>query len=402
MWPSTSSWSSLRESFRCLQLMEAAKKLPIPTTMDLLPSSSPKGSQSSAQHVGDGPDVERSRLVDVDEQQHQSNEGRFDHLRSLYSQHLMSAASAAAYGVVGLLMGFVNKAVLMQWPYPNSFLTLQMVASILVVYAMKAWGLANMQPFQLQAAKELLPVVFFYNTNVAFALAAVKSLSIPVYHVLKRLTPVMVLVAKFVLGGALPSKEITLSVMTVVSGCIMAGIGDLSFEWSGYSAAFISCALQSTYLLLVERSGSEKGFNSMELLLYNGLLSLPVLIGIIFATGEVWNSAERIILESKTSLMFLPLLAASLMMGSLLNYCLFLCTLCNSALTTTIVGTLRSVLGTVMGFFVFGGVKVTVFILLGVTFNTVGGVWYTAIKFKEKHMKERNVITEQHNGSKAG
>ncbi len=39
----------------------------------------------------------------------------------------------------------------------------------------------------------------------------------------------------------------------------MAGIGDLSFEWSGYSAAFISCALQSTYLLLVERSGSEKG-----------------------------------------------------------------------------------------------------------------------------------------------
>ncbi|KAH8941704.1 hypothetical protein BDL97_14G058900 [Sphagnum fallax] len=314
----------------------------------------------------------------------------------------MSAASAAAYGVVGLLMGFVNKAVLMQWPYPNSFLTLQMVASILVVYAMKTWGLANVQPFQLRAAKELLPVVFFYNTNVAFALAAVKSLSIPVYHVLKRLTPVMVLVAKFILGGALPSKEITLSVMTIVSGCIMAGIGDLSFEWSGYSAAFISCALQSTYLLLVERSGSEKGFNSMELLLYNGLLSLPVLIGIIFATGEVWNSAERIILESKTSLIFLPLLAASLMMGSLLNYCLFLCTLCNSALTTTIVGTLRSVLGTVMGFFVFGGVKVTVFILLGITFNTVGGVWYTAIKFKEKHMKERTVITEQHNGSKAG
>jgi hypothetical protein len=259
MWPSTSSWSSLRESFRCLQLMEAAKKLPIPITMDLLPSSSPKGSQSSAQHVGDGPDVERRRLVDVDEQQHQSNEGRFDHLKSLYSQHLMSAASAAAYGVVGLLMGFVNKAVLMQWPYPNSFLTLQMVASILVVYAMKACGLANVQPFQLRAAKELLPVVFFYNTNVAFALAAVKSLSIPVYHVLKRLTPVMVLVAKFILGGALPSKEITLSVMTVVSGCIMAGIGDLSFEWSGYSAAFISCALQSTYLLLVERSGSEKG-----------------------------------------------------------------------------------------------------------------------------------------------
>lgn len=39
----------------------------------------------------------------------------------------------------------------------------------------------------------------------------------------------------------------------------MAGLGDLSFDWRGYSAALTSCALQSTYLLLVERSGSEKG-----------------------------------------------------------------------------------------------------------------------------------------------
>lgn len=43
----------------------------------------------------------------------------------------------------------------------------------------------------------------------------------------------------------------------------------------------------------------------------------------------------------------------------------------------------------VMGFFVFGGVKGTVFIFLGVTFNTLGGVWYTVIKNNEKQAKER-------------
>lgn len=110
------------------------------------------------------------------------------------------------------------QAVLIQWPYPNSFLTLQMVASIVVVYSMSAWGLATVQPLHMKAAKALLPVVFFYNTNVAFALAAVKSLSIPVYHVLKRLTPVMVLLGKYLMGGDTPSREITLSVLTVVSG----------------------------------------------------------------------------------------------------------------------------------------------------------------------------------------
>lgn len=85
----------------------------------------------------------------------------------------------------------------------------------------------------------------------------------------------------------------------------------------------------------------------MELLLYNGILSLPVLLVIISVTGEVWDSAQSLTRQSQESLAFLPLLVASLLMGSLLNYCLFLCTLCNSALTTTIVGTLRSVLGTV-------------------------------------------------------
>lgn len=39
----------------------------------------------------------------------------------------------------------------------------------------------------------------------------------------------------------------------------MAGFGDLSFDLSGYSAALISCALQTSYLLLVERTGTEKG-----------------------------------------------------------------------------------------------------------------------------------------------
>lgn len=93
-----------------------------------------------------------------------------------------------------------------------------MGVSIIIVYVMKAWGLTTVKPLQVNSAKSLLPVVFFYNTNVAFALAAVRALSIPVYHVLKRLTPVMVLVGKFLIGGNPPSKEITLSVLTVVSG----------------------------------------------------------------------------------------------------------------------------------------------------------------------------------------
>lgn len=124
--------------------------------------------------------------------------------------------------LIEMLCLLLVQAVLMQWPYPNSFLALQMVASIVVVYTMKVWGLATVQPLHMKAARALLPVVFFYNTNVGFALAAVRALSIPVYHVLKRLTPVMVLVGQFLMGGVAPSRQIILSVITVVSGTHVA------------------------------------------------------------------------------------------------------------------------------------------------------------------------------------
>lgn len=51
---------------------------------------------------------ERKRLLEVEAKVGPLHENA-DHIRSLYSQRIMSAASAMAYGLTGLLMGFVNK-----------------------------------------------------------------------------------------------------------------------------------------------------------------------------------------------------------------------------------------------------------------------------------------------------
>jgi hypothetical protein len=63
---------------------------------------------------------------------------------------------------------------------------------------------------------------------------------------------------------------------------------------------------------------------------------------------------------------------------------MFLCTMHNSALTTTIVGVLRGVVTIVLGFFL-DTVKFHILNVLGLTLNTVGGVWYTWLKYLEKY-----------------
>lgn len=84
-------------------------------------------------------------------------------------------------------------------------------------------------------------------------------------------------------------------------------------------------------------------------MVYNAVLSLPVLMLLTVATGEAFHSIPALLELSldPSSSAFFWLFVISLCAGVLLNYSLFLCTLCNTALTTTIVGSLRSVLGTV-------------------------------------------------------
>ncbi|CAI5497926.1 unnamed protein product [Closterium sp. Naga37s-1] len=89
-------------------------------------------------------------------------------------------------------------------------------------------------------------------------------LFIPVYHVLKRLTPVMVLCAKYLIGDGSPPLEVCMSVLAVVSGCFLAGAGDLSFDARGYLWAitigfFVLGGVKATPLIVAGSSVNTVG-----------------------------------------------------------------------------------------------------------------------------------------------
>lgn len=71
------------------------------------------------------------------------------------------------------------------------------------------------------------------------------------YSTLKRLTPIIVLLFNVAVTRTWPAAGLTASVLCVVAGCIVAAIGDLTFDAMGYLFALVSCCLQAIYLLLV-------------------------------------------------------------------------------------------------------------------------------------------------------
>ncbi|KAL4320057.1 hypothetical protein GQ457_18G003330 [Hibiscus cannabinus] len=305
----------------------------------------------------------------------------------------LSLSAALSYGIASMAMVFINKAILMQYSHSMTLLTFQQLATALLIHFGRKTGYTKAKAVDITTAKRLLPVSLFYNANVAFALASLKGVNIPMYIAIKRLTPLAVLVAGFVSGKGKPTTQVILSVILTAVGVIVAAIGDFSFDLPGYTMALISVFFQTMYLVLVEKSGAEEGLSSIEIMFYNSFLSLPFLLFLIIATGEFPNSLALLLAKSN-SFSFLFILVLSLVMGIALNYTMFLCTIVNSALTTTIVGVLKGVGSTTLGFVLLGGVQVHGLNVTGLVINTAGGVWYSYAKYRQKKTKPVKVLSD--------
>ncbi|KAG8381970.1 hypothetical protein BUALT_Bualt05G0027900 [Buddleja alternifolia] len=300
----------------------------------------------------------------------------------------LSLFAALSYGGASMAMVFINKAVLMQYAHSMTLLTLQQLMTTLLIRFGRVMGYTKARGLNILTAKKLIFVSLFYNANVAFALASLKGVNIPMYIAIKRLTPLAVLIAGFFSGKGRPTTQVILSVLLTAAGVLIAALGDFSFDLFGYSMAFTSVFFQTMYLVLVEKSGAEDGLSSVEIMYYNSFLSLPFLLFLIVATGEFPASMSMLFAKS-ISQSFLMVLLLSLVMGIVLNYTMFLCTIVNSALTTTIVGVLKGVGSTTLGFFLLGGVQVHGLNVMGLVINTMGGVWYSFAKYQQKKKKSK-------------
>ncbi|GAB2215816.1 hypothetical protein Droror1_Dr00020219 [Drosera rotundifolia] len=310
-------------------------------------------------------------------------EGRAD----IDTSPFLSLFAALSYGGASMAMVFINKAIIMQYAYSMTLLTVQQLATTALIHMGRVVGYSKARPVNMETAKKLLWVSLFYNANVAFALASLKGVNIPMYIAIKRLTPLAVLVAGHFSGKKRPSRQVSLSVLLIATGVLIAALGDFSFDLFGYGMALTSVFFQTMYLVLVEKSGAEDGLSSVEIMFYNSFLSIPFLVLLILVTGEFPNSLSLLLAKS-TSFSFLMIFVVSMVMGIVLNFTMFLCTVVNSALTTTIVGVLKGVGSTTLGFFVLGGVEVHALNVTGLAINTAGGVWYSYAKYQEKKSKQ--------------
>ena len=295
---------------------------------------------------------------------------------------ITSLAVCTFYILVSSSMVFTNKALSFTYEFrtTNILLFIQMLFTIVFLRFLRdILGLISFDDFHINTAKQVAPVSIFYSLNAAFALIALRELSVPSYTLIKRLAPCFCIILEFFLLHKRPAKMVVFSLSIMTVGTILAAKADMRSTTAAWMLGFGSCIFQATYLTYVKRSGRDTGMSSTGILYYHSIMSLPCLAVIILAVGEIGPALRY---PHWTSPPFLIVLTVSLLMGLLLNYALFLCTEKTSPTSTTVSGQVKAMGQTVIGMFTFGGVDMNQRYLLGTLMNISGGVGYAYSKYR--------------------
>ncbi|KAG2451613.1 hypothetical protein HYH02_003394 [Chlamydomonas schloesseri] len=129
-----------------------------------------------------------------------------------------------------------------------------------------------------------------------------------------------------------------------------------------------------------EEDGGSKGpLGPIELLYSICVIATVPLVLAAFLSGDAAGAPALLaeLRQSMGDMCFMMWLTVTAVMEGLLTGMVIMCTQLNSALTTSVVGVLKGVVSSVLGFFLLGGVKFHIVNVAGMAMNMAGGVWYS-------------------------
>ncbi|GAU15091.1 hypothetical protein TSUD_08290 [Trifolium subterraneum] len=206
---------------------------------------------------------------------------------------------------------------------------------------------------------------------------AVRGVNVPMYTTLRRTTVVFTMLVEFLLVGQRYTHSVVFSVGLIIFGAFVAGARDLSFDTYGYAVVFMANISTAIYLATIARIGKTSGLNSFGLMWCNGILCGPVLLVWTFIRGDLTTTINFPYLFSPG---FLVILLFSCILAFFLNYCIFLNTTLNSALTQTICGNLKDLFTIGFGWIIFGGLPFDFWNVIGQCLGFAGSGLYAYFK----------------------
>lgn len=301
--------------------------------------------------------------------------------------------AALFYAVSSLGVILINKIVLTNYSFPHfTFLAaVQFTATSIIILILIYFKKIDIPPLTASVFVEIAPISVMFLGNVVSGLGSTKSLSLPMFTALRRFSILMTMCGEYCLLHKTPCSAVILSVFLMVGGAIVAAYYDLAFDLYGYSLVLSNDLFTALSGIYMKKASTSAKCNKMGVLFYNSLFSAVALFMMFACEHTVSMFRPKSDLAVPSTIMqvgsfdkwddwqFVLLFTSAALMGSVLNYSIFLCTTLNSALTTAVVGCLKNVLTTYIGMLFLGDYVFHWLNFAGLNISIAGSLYYTYI-----------------------
>jgi hypothetical protein len=197
------------------------------------------------------------------------------------------------YCASGTALTLANKLAVKRFPYPNLILVIQngmAVATLTLGSYTVPLTIGRMPRLSWPLVRLWVPLTATFSLMLVSSLLALQEVSAVTLIVIRNLTSLSVAALEFAcLGTALPRQSAG-ALLGILGGAVMYSLHDITFSPIGYSWLLLNLLSTSAYQVWVKRviaSDPGKRIGALGMSYINNLLSLPVLVAVALASGEV-------------------------------------------------------------------------------------------------------------------
>ena len=213
------------------------------------------------------------------------------------------------------LMLFVNKLVLVHFPYPQAALLLQLATSVLMLLVKRD---ASMSLFDAEKARKWIPVVVAWGLPLLTNMQCLAYVNVETVIIFRALATLFVALADFIFLKESFSLGALSGLLMIVCGSVMYGYNDVFFTPLGYFwGAAYAFATVFNAVFTKHMFNQSTDLTNTEKTYYNNLLGCIPVIALCFLTEDVSSYANAV--TSASPVCWLALVA-SCFLGTAISF----------------------------------------------------------------------------------
>jgi solute carrier family 35 protein len=288
--------------------------------------------------------------------------------------------AALLYGVTSILLVISNKICLTTYEFPDAVMLAlsQCCCTMLVIIICSLLGVIKLN-LSHDAFSRMLLLCIVNALNVGTGLIGTKSVTIPMYTALRRISIFLTMVGEAVVLKKVIKNETKWYVALMCGGAFLGAIYDLSFNFYGYISILISALCTALSGVLTKLNLNDNKLSKWDILVYNNLVALP-----LYVIGVYVRSSMSTLKTFKNwdSTGFLFYFSMSSVLGIFLQFTILYAVQVNGPLALTITGLLKNIITSYLGFVGIGGdYKFGWVNFIGINISMVGGVLFSRARY---------------------